>query len=219
MASTVSTASGFLRSRTTDFLPRFNRSRCSCPARKTPPPGLSTRTTWAPRSASVIPANGPGPIPPSSNTFTPDSGPLLIVTPVTPDETIEGNVIQRLRRPRLHRGRQGGTFCRGVNGLDQQFATTPARRGHDGLRLHRLEDPGVDVHVSPPGHASQPRRGESDLMGCSPGRIYAMTATTRQSSTSRGSPSSATALTSERRWTSPPPPGNSCRRSTVTSLE
>ena len=36
----------------------------------------STRVTWAPRSARIIPQNGAGPRPASSMTLRPDSGPL-----------------------------------------------------------------------------------------------------------------------------------------------
>src|ERR1700754_733204 len=63
-----------LTSRSTMRLPRCNRSLSS--AGICNPPGLRTRTTSAPRSASTMAACGPGPMPPSSSTFTPSSGPV-----------------------------------------------------------------------------------------------------------------------------------------------
>src|SRR2546423_1118969 len=71
--STTSIADGCLRSSATERRPR-SRIRCGRSGR--PPSTRSTRTTWAPRSASSIPATGTGPIPASSTTRSPFSGPM-----------------------------------------------------------------------------------------------------------------------------------------------
>ncbi|SKS09453.1 Uncharacterised protein [Mycobacteroides abscessus subsp. abscessus] len=68
-----------MTSRLTSRLPRWNRSVSS--AGMASPPGRRTRMTSAPRSDNIIAACGPGPIPPSSITFTPARGPVL--TPVS----------------------------------------------------------------------------------------------------------------------------------------
>src|ERR1700757_1544087 len=65
-----------LTSKSTIRLPRCNRSRSSAGIAN--PPGRRTRTTSAPKSASTIAACGPGPMPPSSMTRTPVSGPPLV---------------------------------------------------------------------------------------------------------------------------------------------
>src|SRR4051812_46797367 len=74
-AITVSTPSGDFRSTPIERRPRFRISRFGF--EKSPPtaPARSTRTTSAPMSASIIAANGPGPIPAISTTLMPDSGP------------------------------------------------------------------------------------------------------------------------------------------------
>ena len=73
---TVSTPSGFFRS--TAMLLRLRAStsaRGDCwPAEL----ARSTRTTSAPISASIMPQNGPGPMPCSSMTPSPVSGPMVI---------------------------------------------------------------------------------------------------------------------------------------------
>src|SRR6266545_1827144 len=71
--STTSTARGSLRSRATERRPR-SRMRCASSGRV--PSIRSTRTASAPRSASTIPANGTGPMPASSTTRSPSSGPM-----------------------------------------------------------------------------------------------------------------------------------------------
>src|ERR1700742_1523113 len=65
-----------LTSKSTIRLPRCNRSRSSAGIAN--PPGRRTRPTPAPKSASTIAACGPGPMPPSSMTRTPVSGPPLV---------------------------------------------------------------------------------------------------------------------------------------------
>src|SRR5580704_2033163 len=70
--SRASTARGCLRSRTADWRPRFRNSRSGCFG---PGPGRSTRRTVAPESASIMAQNGAGPMPASSITRTPASGP------------------------------------------------------------------------------------------------------------------------------------------------
>src|SRR5579875_486044 len=85
--STSSTASGCLRSSAMLFRPRPRMStprRCCSPERAT----LSTRsmrTTSAPMSASIMPQNGPGPMPATSITLIPLSGPIVNL-PSAPDE-------------------------------------------------------------------------------------------------------------------------------------
>ena len=59
-------------------------------------PGRSTRTTSAPSSASIMPANGVGPMPPSSTTRMPASGPAAALTPATPRTASSGG-----RSPRI----------------------------------------------------------------------------------------------------------------------
>ncbi|SPC05180.1 hypothetical protein CO2235_MP10298 [Cupriavidus oxalaticus] len=75
--NTASTATGSLRFSTTDCLPRlvmaWGRSGA---ARRS---GGSTAMTVAPRSASSMPQNGPGPMPLISITLTPASGPMLVL--------------------------------------------------------------------------------------------------------------------------------------------
>src|SRR5450631_128000 len=65
---------------TTSALPADKRPReLSTP----PPPGSrSTRITVAPRSASIIPAKGPGPMPDISTTVVPDRGPVPEAGPI-----------------------------------------------------------------------------------------------------------------------------------------
>ena len=80
-----STSGSALTSRSTTRLPRCIRSTSSAgicsgllpPSLRSPGSGLRTRTTSAPRSARIIPACGPGPMPPSSMTFTPARGPVF----------------------------------------------------------------------------------------------------------------------------------------------
>ncbi len=74
LAANSNKACGWLlTSRSTIRFPRCSRSRSSAGICR--PPGRRTRTTSAPRSASTIPACGPGSMPPSSMTFTPARGP------------------------------------------------------------------------------------------------------------------------------------------------
>ena len=80
-SSNIATASGCFRSSATEGRPRFEMSFAkSMPiARAMAAPSLrSTRNTSAPRSASSIAANGPGPMPAISMTLTPASGPARI---------------------------------------------------------------------------------------------------------------------------------------------
>src|ERR1044072_6294938 len=73
--SVSSTASGFLRSIPTDRRLRFATlpGMVSIPLG---PVGRSSRMTSAPRSASIMQANGPGPIPAISTMRIPLSGPM-----------------------------------------------------------------------------------------------------------------------------------------------
>src|SRR6478609_7145014 len=73
-SSTVATASGSLRLSATLGRPRL--SSIVAPPASPCPPGRSTRITSAPRSARIMHACGPGPIPAISTTFTPRSGPV-----------------------------------------------------------------------------------------------------------------------------------------------
>src|SRR5580693_3211798 len=68
----ASTARGCFRSSTADRRPRLRNSRSG---RGSPAPGRSMRSTVAPWSASIMAQNGPGPMPASSRTRTPASGP------------------------------------------------------------------------------------------------------------------------------------------------
>lgn len=83
LAASSSIACGcVLTSRSTIRFPRCSRSRSSDGIVR--PPGRRTRTTSAPRSASTIPTCGPGPIPPSSMTFTPARGPPVVTATIDP---------------------------------------------------------------------------------------------------------------------------------------
>ena len=83
LAARSSNASGCaLTSRSTIRFPRCTRSRSSDGIIN--PPGRRTRTTSAPRSASTIPACGPGPMPPSSMTRTPAKGPKPVTATTYP---------------------------------------------------------------------------------------------------------------------------------------
>src|SRR5829696_4695872 len=73
-ASTVATAWGCFRSSATLGRPRLRRS-CA-PPRSVRSPGRSILITSAPRSARIMQACGAGPIPASSTTLTPRSGPV-----------------------------------------------------------------------------------------------------------------------------------------------
>jgi hypothetical protein len=73
--SSASTAAGFFRSSPTERLPRVSSSCCGEVERG---PGLSMRNTSAPRSASIMAQNGPGPMLASSITRRPVSGPDLL---------------------------------------------------------------------------------------------------------------------------------------------
>ena len=75
--SRTPTPDALRRSRITDL--RLRRSASSCGGIILPEPcGRSTRMTSAPRSASSIAANGPGPIPASSMTRAPARGPSAL---------------------------------------------------------------------------------------------------------------------------------------------
>src|ERR1700731_1309019 len=79
LATNSNSACGWvLTSKSTIRFPRCSRSRSSVGIIS--PPGRRTRTTSAPKSASTIAACGPGPMPPSSMTRTPASGPALLTT-------------------------------------------------------------------------------------------------------------------------------------------
>src|SRR4051812_36579210 len=83
---TVSTPSAFFRSTPMERRPRFRISRFGRSKLPVTAWARSTRTTSAPMSASIIAANGPGPIPAISTTFTPDNGPD---TSALPDPTMD----------------------------------------------------------------------------------------------------------------------------------
>src|SRR6202171_58083 len=73
------------------------------------PPGLRTRTTSAPRSASTMAACGPGPMPPSSSTFTPASGPVsgtLLDLQHLLTQALGGGLHATLHRALEHESRQ-----------------------------------------------------------------------------------------------------------------
>ncbi len=72
---TVSTPSGDLRSTPIERRPRFKISRLGFDGSPPTDPARSTRITSAPMSASIIAANGPGPIPAISMILVPDNGP------------------------------------------------------------------------------------------------------------------------------------------------
>src|SRR3954454_13623250 len=72
---TVSTPSAFFRSTPMLRRPRLRISRFCRSKLPVTAWARSTRTTSAPRSASIIAANGPGPIPAISTTLIPDNGP------------------------------------------------------------------------------------------------------------------------------------------------
>src|SRR5919198_831743 len=74
---TTPAPSGCLRSAATERRPRSSSAGSGPRAA----PGRSTRTTSAPRSARTIPQNGPGPIPATSTTRTPASGPMRPPSP------------------------------------------------------------------------------------------------------------------------------------------
>src|SRR5687767_7474283 len=75
-ARTTATSAGSLRSSPIDRLPRSSSEVApSEPSRPPRAPFRSIRTTSAPRSASSMPQNGPGPSPANSTTRTPCSGP------------------------------------------------------------------------------------------------------------------------------------------------
>ena len=76
--STVATPSGCLRSTPTLRRPRLSTSKWGVSGISSRTRSArSTRTTSAPRSASIMAANGPGPIPAISTTRMPLSGPML----------------------------------------------------------------------------------------------------------------------------------------------
>src|SRR5680860_644260 len=70
------------------------------PAPPRPAERRSTRVTVAPRSASIIPANGPGPIPAISTTVTPASGPIPAVGPISGSR----GLVEALAHPRAQPG-------------------------------------------------------------------------------------------------------------------
>ena len=91
--STTSTPSGLLRSTPTDRRPRLSRSaggRSGSPPRTEP--ARSMRMTSAPRSASIMAQNGPGPMPAISMTVIPARGPMLLL------ERGSGGRFRRARR-------------------------------------------------------------------------------------------------------------------------
>src|SRR5450759_4163323 len=76
---TSSTPSAVFRSTAIERRPRETtsaRPADSRPGKPPPPESRSTRMTVAPRSASIIPAKGPGPMPAISTTVIPDRGPI-----------------------------------------------------------------------------------------------------------------------------------------------
>src|SRR5215475_10813347 len=75
-SSTMARPSACLRSTPMERRPRFNRSGCGTPNEDgSTDAARSTRITSAPMSASIIAVKGPGPMPASSMTRTPTSGP------------------------------------------------------------------------------------------------------------------------------------------------
>src|SRR3546814_566923 len=71
----ICTAAGFFISSAIDVRLRLNGSRGS-----TKPPGQSIRITSAPWSASIMPQNGPGPMPANSMILMPFSGPAMMLS-------------------------------------------------------------------------------------------------------------------------------------------
>src|SRR3954452_9418557 len=102
-ASTSSTPAGSLRSTATERRPRLSRS-CSAAPVGGRARGRSIRSTSAPRSASSIAANGPGPIPASSTTRSPARGPVVMAGP---DRT-GGPAVKQARRCGQGSGRRDG---------------------------------------------------------------------------------------------------------------
>src|SRR6516165_1009519 len=81
---TMATAFACLRSSPIDRRPRAKTSNLRSSGRPRSKGSIrSTRKMLAPRSASIMQQNGPGPMPASSSTFIPDSGPLMAATATT----------------------------------------------------------------------------------------------------------------------------------------
>src|SRR4051794_37868343 len=153
-SSTVATACGSLRLSATLGRPRL--SSIVAPPASACPPGRSTRITSAPRSARIMQACGPGPMPAISTTLIPARGPVpcpstyvmpVIVTALLSrwgGASVRAGLAGRPAKLSL----EGGCFQPSTGGL----AGRPAKPRplvvvqlvHDGVTLAARDEPAVD---------------------------------------------------------------------------
>ncbi len=188
MRSTVSTPSACLRSTPIDRRPRFSTSIHPGSNPRSTDCARSTRTTSAPMSESSIAANGPGPMPAISMTFTFDSGPMrpTLATVLCMVETIasgyglvEGPTVDENGNLYFSDVLGGGVYRRDPDG--DITTVVPKRRGVGGIVLHA--DGGVVVSGRDIVHVRDGENrtlysidgvpGWNDICTDSAGRVYA----------------------------------------------
>src|SRR5215471_18990285 len=143
MRSTVSTPSDCLRLTPIERRPRLSTSIHPGSKPRSTDWARSTRTTSAPRSDSSIAANGPGPIPAISTTFTPESGPMqltlasvsrVVETLASGYGLVEGPTVDGDGNLYFSDVLGGGVYRRTPEG--EITTVVPKRRGVGGIVLH-----------------------------------------------------------------------------------
>src|SRR5688572_11654660 len=138
----ASTPSALLRSMPTERRPRFSTSLLGASKFPVTAWARSTRITSAPMSASIIAANGPGPIPAISITRTSESGPIrATIIAVVEFETlasgyglVEGPTVDADGNLYFSDVIGGGVYrLDAAGGID---TVVPKRRGVGGIALH-----------------------------------------------------------------------------------